>query len=101
MLVSLAYQTHGEGWRLGAGADVDLHIQRQASGGGMLGVCMCVFVCVNWEKNNALHESDCMRQRVGQRRNEMKDKASAEICCQQCHVANYGHPTLKIKYINK
>lgn len=41
MLVSLAYQTHGEGWRLGAGADVDLHIQRQASGGGLLGVCVC------------------------------------------------------------
>lgn len=40
--VSLAYQTHGEGWRLGAGADVDLHIQHQASGGCMLGVCVCV-----------------------------------------------------------
>lgn len=24
----LAYQTHGEGWRLGTGADVDLHIRR-------------------------------------------------------------------------
>lgn len=30
MLAALAYQTHGEGWRLGAGADVDLHIPRQA-----------------------------------------------------------------------
>lgn len=64
MLVSLAYQTHGEGWRLGAGADVDLHIQRQASGGSMLGVCMhvCVYVCVHahvhQEKSNGLHECE-------------------------------------------
>lgn len=26
-LAALAYQTHGEGWRLGTGADVNLHIQ--------------------------------------------------------------------------
>lgn len=26
VLAVLTYQTHGEGWRLGTGADVDLHI---------------------------------------------------------------------------
>lgn len=26
VLAELTYQTHGEGWRLGTGADVDLHI---------------------------------------------------------------------------
>lgn len=31
----LAYQTHGEGWRLGTGADVDLHIRC----GGPSGAC--------------------------------------------------------------
>ena len=39
VLAALAYQTHGEGWRLGTGADVDLHIQRQASGA-------CIHRCV-------------------------------------------------------
>lgn len=36
MAAELAYQTHGEGWRLGTGADVDLHIRR----GGPSGVCV-------------------------------------------------------------
>lgn len=40
MLAALAYQTHGEGWRLVTGADVDLHIQRWASSAYVyLGVC--------------------------------------------------------------
>lgn len=62
MLVSLAYQTHGEGWRLGAGADVDLHIQRQASGGSMLGVCMhvCVCMCVCMHTCIRKKVMDCM-----------------------------------------
>ncbi len=41
VLAALAYQTHGEGWRLGTGADVDLHIQRQASG-ACVHRCVCV-----------------------------------------------------------
>lgn len=32
LLAALAYQTHGESWRLGAGADVDLHIQHRTRG---------------------------------------------------------------------
>lgn len=43
VLAALAYQTHGEGWRLGTGADVDLHIQHRASGAC---VHRCVYKCV-------------------------------------------------------
>lgn len=32
VLAALAYQTQGEGWRLGTEADVNLHIQHWASG---------------------------------------------------------------------
>lgn len=46
VLAALAYQTHGEGWRLGTGADVDLHIQRRASG-ACVHRCVCVRVCVS------------------------------------------------------
>ena len=41
VLTELAYQTHGEGWRLGTGADVDLHIQRRARG-ACVHRCVCV-----------------------------------------------------------
>lgn len=86
MLVSLAYQTHGEGWRLGAGADVDLHIQRQASGGCVLGVCVCV--CELGKK-----EMVCMSVKV------VKGGPEWKKCCQPCHIANDSHSTpTKINY---
>lgn len=92
MLAALAYQTHGEGWRLGAGADVDLHIQRQASGGCVL---RCVCVCVHaLEKSNGLHE--CGRGKGWGR--EWMEWGWNLCCCQQCHMVIYGQLTLsKIK----
>lgn len=53
VLAALAYQTHGEGWRLGTEADVDLHIQCWASG-----ACVHRCVCQQEKKCNGLHECE-------------------------------------------
>lgn len=62
VLAALAYQTHGEGWRLGTGADVDLHIQLRASG-ACVHRCVCVYVCERGEKSNGCLE--CERGKGG------------------------------------
>lgn len=76
VLAALAYQTHGEGWRLGTGADVDLHIQHRASGAC---VHRCVSVRVQKKKKKKVMDVMSVKEAwVEQKWNGMRVESQSE-----------------------